>query len=289
MTFNVFPQALNYVSLGLSVIPLAPKQKTPAWESLKQAGYIENGRSIWKPATKKIADRKTLSIWYENTENNIGIVCGAVSGNLVCIDFDKVTYGGEWINNHEDIIKNTPMQLTNSGFHIFVKVDGILPQNGKFSLEKNSPSWVGDIRSEGGYVVAPPSRHPNGGEYMWVNPPEKGFVTVKSLAEIGVFIKDRKEVSNKKVKPRRKSLANIDRVKRALDLLPIDYADDYYLWSFVGMALKSSFGDAGFPLWNEFSKRSEKYNERAVRRQWQSFRYDGGLTVGSIFYWARGN
>ena len=53
------------------------------------------------------------------------------------------------------------------------------------------------------------------------------------------------------------------------------------------MALKSEFGEAGFGMWDEWSRGSDNYNERVVRAQWRSFKLDGGVTAGTLIYLAR--
>lgn len=275
-----------YTDLGLSVIPLLPKSKRPNRYALKQANYINgNGTGAWTPAMSKLATRQTLRYWFYKTKNNIGIVCGSVSGNLVCIDFDNIASGSTWLQGHHDFVNTTPMQLTSSGFHVLVRVTGGLPKNGKFSLTKNAKNWVGDIRSNGGYIVAPPSIHPSGSAYLWVNSPEHGIAEIKSLAELGIY---RRETEVNPPKRQRKyTRTDPERVRKALAQLPTQYSDDYFLWCFVGMALKTTFGDDGFQLWDEFSQQSKKYNPKALHRQWKSFQYNGRLTVGSIFYWAK--
>jgi putative DNA primase/helicase len=65
-------------------------------------------------------------------------------------------------------------------------------------------------------------------------------------------------------------------------------ADDYDRWTKAGLALKCSLGDDGFDLWDEWSKESGKYSEVEAREKWDSFKpRHGGVTVGSIFYWAQ--
>lgn len=69
-------------------------------------------------------------------------------------------------------------------------------------------------------------------------------------------------------------------------------ADDYGVWIKSGLGLKESLGDAGFALWDTFSRRSEtKYEgEAATRKRWDRLKpRSGGLTVASIFYWAEKN
>lgn len=44
--------------------------------------------SKWKPFQEEKATRDQLVEWYEEGLTGFGLVCGAVSGNLECLDFD---------------------------------------------------------------------------------------------------------------------------------------------------------------------------------------------------------
>jgi len=58
------------------------------------------------------------------------------------------------------------------------------------------------------------------------------------------------------------------------------------VWLQIGMALKAEMGDAGRALWDGWSRRSEKYDERDQYRTWKSF--DGhGINIGTLFYLAQ--
>lgn len=54
-------------------------------------------------------------------------------------------------------------------------------------------------------------------------------------------------------------------------------------WVAVGQALKSEFGDAAWELWDAWSQQSEKYDSRAARACWRSFRdRAGGIGIGTL-------
>ena len=50
-----------------------------------------------------------------------------------------------------------------------------------------------------------------------------------------------------------------DTLQTALYTIP---AEDRETWVQVGMALHAEFGDAGFDLWESWSKQSERYKTR---------------------------
>jgi hypothetical protein len=143
--------ALFYVSYGLSVIPLKPGEKVPLvkWEKYQEE----------PPAIAEVQK------WFKDTNNNIAIVCGKVSGNLVVIDFDDTEVYKEFFKELDaelkGIITNTWVVRTGKGLHIYLRVDSDKPvKSGKMAKV--------DIKGEGGYVVAPPSLHPSGKRYEFI-------------------------------------------------------------------------------------------------------------------------
>jgi putative DNA primase/helicase len=74
------------------------------------------------------------------------------------------------------------------------------------------------------------------------------------------------------------------RVRAALAVIP---ADDYGTWVDMAFALKHGFGDAGFEIWDEWSRTAGNYSERAARTTWRSTKELGGKTLASLFWLAR--
>lgn len=64
-------------------------------------------------------------------------------------------------------------------------------------------------------------------------------------------------------------------------------SDEYQTWIKVGMALKTEFGDAGWPLWEQWSKTSQKFDADVTEKKWASFHANADgqkqiVTIGSI-------
>lgn len=54
-------------------------------------------------------------------------------------------------------------------------------------------------------------------------------------------------------------------------------------WVRVGMAIKSELGNAGFSLWDDWSRGAkEKYNSKDTRDTWKSIKPTGGITIGTL-------
>ena len=147
--------ALGYAALGWAVFPLGVRSKLPF--IAKERG----GRGCLDATTDEAAIRRW---WTEYPAANVGIATGSVS-NLFVIDGDP-RHGGdvsfadlrrEHGGDGETVVATTG----GGGWHLyFAGAPGIRNSVGKFA-----PGI--DVRSDGGYVVAPPSVHPNGGCYRW--------------------------------------------------------------------------------------------------------------------------
>ncbi|WP_438391705.1 PriCT-2 domain-containing protein [Caballeronia sp. DA-9] len=75
-----------------------------------------------------------------------------------------------------------------------------------------------------------------------------------------------------------------DRVRAALSVIP---AEDYETWVDMAFAVKSGLGEAGFDLWDTWSRTAANYDERSARTTWKSVREEGGKTLASLFWLAR--
>lgn len=144
--------AVWYAKFGWAVFPLKPREKVP---------MTANG---FKDASKEVA--QIMRWWNQWPDANIGIATGALSGFWV-LDVDK-DHGGydtlEKLLNDYTPFERTPESLTGAGGNhvLFTMPD--------FDIRNNAGTKLGqglDIRGNGGYIVAPPSIHPNGNVYQW--------------------------------------------------------------------------------------------------------------------------
>lgn len=82
----------------------------------------------------------------------------------------------------------------------------------------------------------------------------------------------------------------LGRIVDALDALPDQMVDDYEDWIRIGMILHhTTKGDElGLRLWQEWSRRSPKYDAGMLVSKWRGFHanMEGGLTLGTLFYLA---
>lgn len=71
----------------------------------------------------------------------------------------------------------------------------------------------------------------------------------------------------------------------ALAVIP---ADDRNTWLRVGMALNSwDPSEAGFPVWDHWSRKSSKHDPETQRSTWAGFKPGGGVTLGTLYHLAK--
>lgn len=154
--------ALQYARMGFAVFPLRPKDKRPA---------TKNGFKAATTNEQQIADW-----WDKHPDSNIGIATGAMSGGLVVIDLDIDKDKGingyeslkEWQQKHGELPETWQSITGRGGYHLFYRDSAANKSRGGL--------YEGvDIRADGGYIVAPPSVHPNGICYEWEQGPGDGI------------------------------------------------------------------------------------------------------------------
>lgn len=154
MENKFYEAAITYINQGFSIFPLQVKGKKP----LTTHGV--------KDASK---DPAVIKGWWQTwPQANIGIATGLVSGGLCVIDMDIDEDKGlngwkslrDWQDGHGIISPSWLCRTGRGGYHYY------------FIADEHVNNRVGiipgvDIRGDGGYIVAPPSIHPNGTPYEW--------------------------------------------------------------------------------------------------------------------------
>jgi Primase C terminal 2 (PriCT-2) len=73
------------------------------------------------------------------------------------------------------------------------------------------------------------------------------------------------------------------KVRVALSVVP---SDDYYVWLRIGAAIYAVLGDAGYALFDEWSRESSKYEPRACERKWRECAKMRSIGAKTIFWYA---
>ncbi|SOC27467.1 hypothetical protein BTH160X_300021 [Brochothrix thermosphacta] len=149
---NLQQMALKYAQKGVSVFPCVQNEKRPA---------TSNG---FKSAS--MDQQQILDWWKTNPNYNIGIPTGETMW-VLDIDVHGSNEGmeqlKEWESNYGQV-QTTTVQTPTGGLHYYFSGTQFLPTS---STSKLAPQV--DIKGKGGYVLAPPSIHPNGGTYEVLN------------------------------------------------------------------------------------------------------------------------
>lgn len=150
MTMNRLLQAaLDYASRGWRVFPLQGKRPFPGTHGFKDA----------------TTDTLTIRRWWrQHPDANIGVVTGRISG-IVVVDIDGPE--GEAALAEFGPLPATPTARTGRGRHLYYSYP---PDR---TIRRHIRVRPGlDVLGDGGYVVAPPSIHPETGRrYRWTHAP----------------------------------------------------------------------------------------------------------------------
>ena len=170
MSQAMLDAALEYAELGIPVFPLQPSSKEP----------MKGSHGLLDATT----DADQIHKWWAKTPDaNIG----ARTGNgLVVLDFDIDEAKGEdgletlhgWESEHGELPETVTAVTGRGGMHLWFRV------NGNVSNSANAQKGV-DIRGDGGFVVMPPSVHPNGTAYAWETDP-----TERAIADADASVLD---------------------------------------------------------------------------------------------------
>lgn len=152
-----------YAEQGWSVVPVAPGKKRPG---LEWAGY---------QATR--ATLEQIDAWYTDlyAQYGVGIITGAISG-LVVIDVDEGPgkAGGDELAKlqlkHGDLPETPTVRTGGGGRHLYFKHPGRDADGNPIRIKTGKDVLAPgiDVRGDGGMVVAPPTVHPNGRPYEWI-------------------------------------------------------------------------------------------------------------------------
>lgn len=132
-----------------------------------KAPYLGAGEII--PLRTQALDVDGITaLWGAFPEAGVSVLTGKLSNlTVIDVDFDKKINGvpapDAQLAYHADIPTNTLMARSGSGgLHFFFK------HSPKADGRKELRPHI-DLKSEGGYIILPPSRHKSGREYEWLN------------------------------------------------------------------------------------------------------------------------
>ena len=102
-----------------------------------------------------------------------------------------------------------------------------------------------------------------------------------------MFCSDSEEAHVKENKKRKKEYihapADLNEINKALDLVS---SDEYQIWFEVGCALAHELGNAGFEVFDRWSRKSDKYAKAQCERKWLECEKVSKFTLGTLYHYA---
>jgi hypothetical protein len=173
MASDTLRLARAYVAAGLSVIPIARGTKEPATQLLPHVYDEATGKSrpSWRMFQERLPIDEELRSWFDGTDAGVAIVCGEVSGGLAVLDLESVDLFDRWNANavvllNTDLVASLPVVATGKGRHVYFRMPEPV---GNRKLAMADRHVLAETRGQGGYVLAPPSRHPAGATYTLIS------------------------------------------------------------------------------------------------------------------------
>jgi hypothetical protein len=156
--------ALQYASRGWRVFPIHTVDEggcCTCHRTCSSPGKHPRTKHGYKDAT--VSPPQIEAWWAKWPDANIGIATGMASG-IAVLDVD----GPAGMQRLVDLVRDsgttlpaTPCVVTARGIHIYFALGP-----GERAVMCTSGDGL-DMRGDGGYVLAPPSRHPSGHIYRW--------------------------------------------------------------------------------------------------------------------------
>jgi hypothetical protein len=253
--------ALTYCTAGLAVIPIRPDgSKRPAI-------------SKWETFQKDRPADEDVRAWWKSGTAGIGIIGGAVSGHLECIDFDRGELFEPWRELVEAQVPGLVARLClvrtprlPEGYHVRYRCTAVtIPGNTKLASEPGTDPKTGkpcqvtliETRGEGGYAVAPgspPTCHPTGRTWDHVGGPPLTELSDITAAEREVLIGAARSFD----------LAAAAKVRRP------------------AVTAKGGDADAGLRPGDDYDRRGPDWTQILEPHGWQR-----GHSRGTVVYWRR--
>ena len=286
---NMLKAALDYARIGWAVFPTygIKEMEDGSFQcrcgdvSCKSPGKHPFERFAPQGHHSATTDEATIRKWF-GSEHKLNLSISLENSNLVAVDIDPRNGGLMTMEaleaKHGDLVSDV-LQLTAGG-----------GEHRVFSISKNIghlPGKLGagvDLKANG-YIVAWPSFGISGLQYEWEasSDPLDGAIP----SPLPDWIRD---LAFERIEPSHQPgsrYASEEQIHELQSALTFISADDYHQWVNFGNALKS-LGAVGYQIWDEWSRRSAKYDGNHMGHKWRSFK-PGAYNIESIFHEAMAN
>ena len=272
----VLHAAICYVKAGIPVLPLRKNEK-----KLPEEGGI----NYLSATTKESTVKKWFGPEGKYRGFNVGIGTGTRNG-VMALDIDaKPVQGTTGIKELTKILDKEgplppgPCQKTPSGgFHyLYMWADNAASSSNKVANGIDTRGGTADRCT--GHIVAYPSTI-HGKAYCWATGGEVPAMPEWLSTSLGQPWREKpKEQAPKQDVP----IHQINRMLTVIDPDGLSYED----WVKIGMALKSTCGDDGLELWDEWSRHGSRRKNGECTSRWKTFNEDGQVGFGTLLFLAK--
>lgn len=256
--------ARYYAGRGFAIFPLVPGTKSPFAES--------HGSS---EATTDLA--RIDAWWSAHPEANIGCKPSASCGGLYVFDVDPRNGGLEGVASLPPVSSPLRVNSPGGGYHLYLAA----PDSP--GVRYSGAPAQGVDGKYNGYAVLPPSLHPNGKRYEWANGHDA------QPAPIPGFLVKQARVSASDA-PRTGNLADADRIRQALALIPADCPYPQWVGTIASVRhwadTTEGADELGYELCRDWSAQDPRHDDGQFDDKWNEWVSDGvGLrTIGSLLH-----
>ena len=267
-----------YARAGIPILPLEPGSKT-----------LPKGSSgiNYMSATTKEA---TIDKWFDPEKGkykgyNVGLGCG-MKGGIFALDIDAKPVSGTTgikelakITEKEGPMPPGPRQLTPSGgyHYIYEWQDNAVCSSSK--VANGIDTRGGNADRCQGHIVAYPSIIGDK-KYIW----EEGGDVIQMPEWLSVSLGQPWRDKPKEEKPKQEvPIHQINRMLTVIDPDALGYED----WVKVGIALKSTCGEDGLLLWDDWSAHGSRRKNGECTSRWKTFKEDGPVGFGTLLFMAK--
>ena len=264
--------------------------------------------------------------YFNEKYNGLALLTGKIN-QIIVIDIDNMEHWNNFLNKNNENEPDTVKTISGSGGrHYYFKYTDDL-ENIKSNSKCFGSEYDIDIRTNGGCIIVPPTTYYSNQENKHVNYKWEKSIFDYQLKEIPKWIKKLllKKITKEKNYENSNENKNIncdklqsgdinidfeiddnldlqklnidndevdinfsdDDIETFMNFLSVDRCDNYSDWVNIGMCL-FNINRQYLYLWRKWSQKSDKYENRACEKKWNSFKRDkNGFKMGSLLRWAK--
>jgi len=260
----------------LSITEMVQTKKVVYFKSLLTTSINKNGiikKMVKPPMNWNSITRDTMDNHINSQTHNAFCLITGKLNNISVIDIDDMNIYNNFIKYNPHLSRCKKVK-TNKGYHLYFRYSDKLQTTTDNKLKI-------DVRNDGAFVFIPPTKY---------NLPDNQVI--EYIEEDGDFMEYNNELESYKdsLKPVKKVIempeSNEPNINKYLDLIDIEYWDNYKSWCSIVFACKNE--GLFINVIKEYSKKSIKYTEQGFYQVYNSYKNDRlKHTIGTIKFYAK--